>query len=160
MRRIVPQIGMVFVLLVTTVLCGNAADKEKLENSIMGWISAVNEGDYVACLSYIAPHQIISGKGLTRIVRGGEEFFFFSGNILLPLRSYTINTIDFFNKGNQSKVVINAQVIYQRKTIPMEGKGNVEANAMAFPATITQQWILLKEKWYIVSQLRLQYLGS
>jgi hypothetical protein len=160
MRRIGSQITMVLVLLVTTVLCGNAADKEKLENSIMGWISAVNQGDYVACLNYIAPHRTLSGKGLTRMVRGGEEFLFFSGDILLPLRSYTINTIDFFNKGNQSKVVINAQVIYQRKTIPMEGKGNVEANAMVFPATITQQWILLKGKWYIMSQLRLQYLGS
>ena len=139
-----------------------ASDKISLENRIQGWVSAVNEGNYYLCLTYVAPHTFAGQIGLSRkITRGGEELLLFSGDILLPLSEYQINKIAFLNNGYESKVTIYAKVIYQRNPLYIKQDGAIkEYDMLVYPATITQRWILLNGKWFIRSMFRIQYLGS
>ena len=41
-----------------------ASGGKSLESRINGWFSAVNEGDYHICLTYVAPQRITGQRGL------------------------------------------------------------------------------------------------
>jgi hypothetical protein len=161
MRKMIFQAVAILFFVSIVVQPAQAADKESLENRIRGWISAVNEGNYYLCISYVAPPEFTGGRGLTRMISGGEEFLLFSGEKLLPFSEYKINKIEFFNNGYESRVNIDAKVIYQKKPVYIKKEGTTsEYNMFVFPATITQRWIFFNGKWFIRSLIRLQYLGS
>ncbi|MBT8373219.1 MAG: hypothetical protein HKO68_21110 [Desulfobacterales bacterium] len=161
MRQIIFRIS---ILLLLTVMLRpvQASNEENLENRIKGWISAVNEGNFDLCLRYVAPAKFTGHRGLTKMmIGGGEELLLFSGEHLLPLSEYRINKIEFSNNGYESKVTIDAKIIYQREPLYIKKEGATdEYDMLVYPAIITQRWILLKGKWYIKSIIRLQYLGS
>ena len=161
MRQIIlPIIGVSF-LVVILLQPAQATDEKTLEYRIKGWISSVNEGDYDSCLNYVAPPKFTSRRGLTRTVSGGEVFLLFSGQKLLPLSEYQIRKMEFLNDGYESKVTIDAKVIYHKNPMYSQKRGTTnEYDMMVYPATITQRWILLNGKWLIKSLFRLQYLGS
>ena len=138
-----------------------AADDANLENRIKGWISSVNKGNYLVCLRYVAPPRFTSGKGLTRTVSGGEELLLFSGQKLLPFSEYQIHKIEYLNDGYESQVTIHAKVLYHNKPTYLQKNGVIgDYDLTAYPATVTQRWVLLNGKWFIKSVMRLQYLGS
>ena len=161
MRQILlPLIGISFLVIIL-LQPAQASDEKNLENRINNWISSVNEGDYYNCLSYVAPLKFTGGRGLTRTVSGGEESLLFSGEKLLPIIEYQIRKMEFLNDRYESIVTIDAKVIYHNK--PMHTQKRVATNGydmMVYPATITQQWILLNGRWFIMSLFSLQYLGS
>ena len=161
MRQIFLVIGITLLLTVMFQL-GHAGDEKNLENRIKGWIEAVNAGDYDLCLSYVAPGRFTGHRGLTKMmISDAEELLLFSGEHLLPLSEYQILKMDFFNDGYESKVTIEAKIIYQRKPLYIKKEGAIsEYDMLVYPAMITQRWILLNGKWYIKSIIRLQYLGS
>ena len=165
--RMRQNIFRISILLLLTVMLQpvQASNEENLENRIKGWISAVNKGNFDLCLGFVAPAKFTGTIGLTKMmIGGGEELLLFSGEHLLPLSEYQINKIEFFNNGYESKVTINAKIIYQRKPLYIKKEGATDEtddyDMLVYPATITQRWILLNGKWYIKSIIRLQYLGS
>ena len=139
-----------------------AGDKYSLKTRIQGWISAVNEGNYELCLTFVAPHMFTGHKGLSRrITSNGDVRLSFSGDTLQPLSEYEIKKIEFLENGYQTRVTIDAGVIYQRKPLYVKIDGTSgDYDALVYPATITQRWILINGKWFITSMFRLQYLGS
>ncbi len=153
MRQIILSIICISFILTMMLQPALATAEVKLANSIKGWISAVNEGNFDLCLKYVAPTKFIGGRGLTRTVSGGEEFLLFSGQKLLPFSEYQINKMEFLNDGYESKVTIDAKVIYQRKPLYTKKEGATGKHDMlVYPATITQRWILLNGKWFIKSE--------
>ena len=161
MRKIILSIIGILFLVVIMLQPAQATAEKKLGNRIKSWISAVNEGNYDLCLNYVAPLKFTGGRGLTRVVSGGEEHLLFSGQKLLPFSEYHINKMEFMNDGYESKVTIDAKVIYRRKSLYIKKEGATgKYDMLVYPATITQRWILLNGKWFIKSLIRLQYLGS
>jgi hypothetical protein len=161
MRHVIS--AFIAIAFLSTLLPQTAAatDDTKLENRIKGWISSVNEGNYLVCLRYVAPPRFTGGKGLTRAVSGGEEVLLFSGQKLLPFSEYQIHKIEYLNDGYESKVTIHAKVLYHNRPIYLQKNGAIsDYDLTAYPATVTQRWVFLNEKWFIKSVMRLQYLGS
>ena len=164
MRQIIIQIIGISLLAAIVFQPVQASDEKSLENRIIGWLAAVNEGNYNLCLNYVAPPKFTGQRGLTRMmISGGEELLLFSGEKLFPLSKYKINKIEFLNDGYESKVTLDAKVIYQRKPLYIrkeETPAAGEYDMLVYPATIVQRWILLNGSWFIKSIIRLQYLGS
>ena len=162
MRRNIFQIVATLLLLTIMLQPVQASDKKSLEDRIKGWFKAVNEGNYISCLSYVAPGKFTGHRGLTKMmIGGGEELLLFSGEHLLPLSEYKIKKLMFSNSGYESKAIINAKIIYERKPLYIQNESVAsEYGMLVYPAIITQRWVLLNDMWFIKSSIRLQYLGS
>jgi hypothetical protein len=153
-HTILPIIG-IFFLAIILFQPAQASDANNLENRIHGFISSVNSNDYNDCLSYVAPPEFTGGRGLTRNVSSGQEYFFFRGQRLLPFSDYQIRNIKYMNDGYESEVNIKANVIYQGGLKHAENE-RATNDIVAFPASINQQWVLLDGKWFIKSLLMIQ----
>jgi hypothetical protein len=157
MRHIILAIIGILFLTILLFQPAQATDGKNLENRIHGFISSVNIGDYYVCLSYVAPPEFTGGRGLTRTVIGGQQFFLLSGQKLFSFSDYQISQIRYLNDGYESEVTIKANVIYYERPKYTEKRGATnEYDMMAYPASINQQWVLLNGKWFITSLLMIQ----